>query len=348
MMNHDFDRRNALSGALRCAALMLIFLLPVACAPATVNYDDSDSPAAGMVRLAEQLRARGDNVGAADFYQRAVQRDPKDALAHKGLAAALEATGHMAAAADEYRAVVKLKPRDGDAWRSLGRVSLAMDQSVLARDAYKAALGIDGDDAKALNGLGVALNNLGDHQGAQKQFEKALKEDSGNLATFNNLAYSYILDGKYDEAIRLLEPRVTSPGATPALRQNLALAYGLAGMDADAERVAKIDLPPARVKEALAYYHQRRAELAVSTAPYAELGTYPTQALAEAEIAAMQKQIDAAGADLRPVILPQVAVPGGTPRFALRMMGCSKPEDLKVFCDQMAKNGMPCEARGLK
>jgi hypothetical protein len=146
----------------------------------------------------------------------------------------------------------------------------------------------------------------------------------------------------------LLEPHIKAPGATAALRQNLALAYGLAGMNMDAERVAKMDLPPDKVKESMAYYKRHRAEIAVTTAPYAELGTYATEALAESEINRLQEQFDETGVDLKPVIAPQVAAPGGTPRFAVRMMGCAKPDDVKVFCDQLAKNNIPCVVRGSK
>ena len=117
-------------------------------------------------------------------------------------------------------------------------------------------------------------------------------------------------------------------------------------MDVDAERIAKMDLPPKKVKENLAYYKRHRAELAVSTAPYAEVGTYATEALAEAQITRLQAQFDETGMDLKPIIAPQVAAPGGTPRFTVRMMGCAKPDDVKVFCDQLAKNGLPCVVHG--
>lgn len=340
MMNHEPRPRNALYAVLFAALLTL-----AGCETGVKEYEDADSQGAGMNRLAEQLKERGDFVGAAEFYRRAIERDPKNAVAHKGLAGALEMTGRVAEAAEEYRKTIRIKPNDGEAWRNLGRLMLAQENPADARDAYKQALKIDDDDAKAMNGLGVALNNLGDHEEAQKQFQKALREDSGSIATYNNLAYTYILDGKYDEAIKLLEPRIQNPGATPALRQNLALAYGLAGMEADAERVAKIDLPPAKVKENMDYYRRRRAELAISTAPYAEVGTYATQALAEAEIHKIQKQLGDKDADLKPVILPQVTAPGGTPRFTVRMLGCNSPDDLQVLCDKLAKSGLPCLPR---
>lgn len=353
MMNHAPERRNALSRQqdfrfscfFKQLPVLLVLLAMTGCALAPDDLENADSPAAGMVRLAEQLRTRGDYRGAADFYTRATQRDPDSMQAHRGLADVYEHLGLTAEAANEYRAVLKHRPDDLETRRNLGRVLLAMEQPAEARDAYAAALELDSHDTKALNGMAVALDHLGEHEKAQKYYEKVLQQDPDNLATINNLAYSNILSGNSGEAVRLLEPHLKSPGATTALRQNLALAYGLSGMMADAERVAKMDLPPQKVKEALAYYKSKRAEKAVTTAPYAELGTYATEALAETEIHKMQAHIDEAGVDLKPVITPQVAAPGGTPRFAVRMMGCAKPDDVGVFCDQLAKHNIPCVIR---
>lgn len=352
MMTHDPRLSNALSRRVLNKALegfVLVLTLAVLGGCSIIPPDDPidpSSPAAGMVRIAEQLRARGDIGGAADFYTRALQRDPNDIVAHRGMAILYDQSGRPAEAAEEYRAVIKLRPHDADARRNLGRELLALEKPAEARDAYAAAIEIEPGDAKAMNGLGIALDYLGEHESAQKQFEAALKEEPDNLTTVNNLAYSLILSGRNGEAIKLLEPHVKDKKASTALRQNLALAYGLSGMDIDAERVAKMDLPPQKVKESLAYYKRKRAEKAVSTAPYAELGTYATEALAEAQIYKLQQQIEESGVDLKPVIAPQLAAPGGTPRFAVRMMGCAKPDDVKVFCDELAKNNIPCVVRG--
>jgi hypothetical protein len=100
------------------------------------------------------------------------------------------------------------------------------------------------------------------------------------------------------------------------------------------------------VRENLAFYKRRRAELAVSTAPYAEIGVYATEAMAAAEIERLKPHMDRAGPGLKPVIEPEVTVPGGTPRFTVRMLGCTKPDEVKAFCAIMAKRGIPCLARG--
>jgi len=324
-------------------AMTLSFLL--GCAVPAENTADAGSPAAGMTRIAGQLLARGDLAGAADFYQRALQHDPDNIAARKGMAEIFEKTDNYEKAADEYRHLAKLKPGDIEIRKNLGRVTLSLDRPIEAREAYKAALDLDGSDVKAMNGMAIALDNLGEHEKAQKYYESALEKEPGNLNILNNLAYSKILTGNYSEAIELLEPHIKHPKATVALRQNLALAYGLSGMMLDAERVAKMDLPPHKVKESLEYYKLKRAETEVETAPYAELGTYATEAMAEAEIHKIQSHMDELGVDLSPVIMPKVSAPGGTPRFAVRLMGCTRPDDVKAFCDMMKKRGLPCVPR---
>ena len=339
------NANNVRSGTIRpTSRLLLIALLPLLLACATGPEDDIDTPGAGMVHLAVQMQQRGDNVGALNFYMRALQHDATNVAAWKGSAAMLEKMGDIPAAVEQMRGAVRIKPRDGALRRELGRLLLAQDQPAEAREQYEEALGIDRRDMKAKSGLGVAYDYLGDHKAAQKQYEAVLEREPDNLGTINNLAYSTILTGDYVKAIALLEPVVKKPTATPALRQNLALAYGMAGMEIDAARIAKIDLSPKQVKANLDYYKRKRAELKVSQTPYAVLGTYATEDMAKAEIVRLQPKIGKKAAGLKPVVLPEISAPGGTPRFTVRMMGCNKPEEVDHLCDTLTPLGIPCVA----
>lgn len=328
--------------------LTLCALLPVvaACSSSMPDTDDLDSSGAGMARLGLQLQKKGEIGGAIDFYRRALAKDPKNIMAIRGLSSTLEQFGDKPAAAAALREGVGALPKNGELRRSYGRLLIALDEPAEAVKQFEKALDIDSDDLKARNGLGIALDYLGEHAKAQKQYEKVLREEKNNLPTVNNLAYSYILTRRYDKAMALLEPHVNNPAATAAMRQNLALAYGLAGMEADAERIARMDLPADKVAANMDYYRRQRAELAVSNAPYAELGTYATEGMALAQIERLRPQIEQTGGKIKPVVLPEVAAPGGTPRFAVRMMGCSRPDDVTKLCATLAQSGIPCVPRG--
>jgi Flp pilus assembly protein TadD len=322
-----------------CLAAGFDFAL-AACADEIDHGPDPDSAGANMTRLAQQLIAQGDKAGAVDFYQRALQRDPTNRTALLEYGALLEQAGNTDAAAQLYSHGLDAKPRDPELLRRYGRTLIALDKPKEAKDQYEKALDVDDDDVKALNGLGAAWDYLGDHEKAQKYFLKALTQDKDDLRTLNNLAYSYILSGHYQEAIARLEPYQKDPAATAALRQNLALAYGLAGMDLDAARIAKMDLNAAQVKANLSYYRRQRAALAVSTAPYLDLGSYATQGMAEAVIGRLEGLDLPAG--LTPVVMPEVTVPGGTPRFMLHLTGPLRDEESGTICRNIKTRDIPC------
>lgn len=326
--------------------LAFLALLPVLAACASSGGDDPSSPGAPLAQLGKRLEEKGEIGPAIDFYRRALRADPQNFTATKGLASVLETWGDKPGAAEIYKNGVAAWPRNGDLRRDYGKLLIALDRPGEAKEQFEAALAIDSGDIKARTLLGVADDYLGEHRKAQKTYLAALEKEPGNLATINNLAYSYILSRRYDLAIKALEPHTSKPSATPAMRQNLALAYGLAGMDADAERTARIDLPPEKVADNMNYYRAKRAELKMDSAPYAELGTYATEAMAVAQIDRLKDKVGKTGGDLRPVILPEVSAPGGTPRFAVRMMGCTRPSDVSRLCDTLAKAGIPCVAKG--
>ena len=226
--------------------------------------DDINSPAAGMMHLADQMHAQGDDEGAMEFYARAVQRAPDDVPAH--LPSRRTCSNRITTTRTRpinIARLSKLKPDNADYRRAYGRVLIKLGTGrTMPRSNMTPRSRSTPDDVKALNGLGVTLDLLGDHAGAQEKYKAALAQKSDDLVTVNNLGHSYVLAGRYDEAVKTLEPYYHSSAAPPALRQNLAAAYAMNGMDVDAGRVLKVDLPPDQVKKTLARYHAMRAKAA--------------------------------------------------------------------------------------
>jgi len=327
------------------AKLLRVVFLFAPLAACGGGNDGLPSSGSEMARLGQLMADKGEIGASIDFYRRALASEPKNAAAARGLATALEAWGDKAGAAQACKDGLAFHPSDTELRRLYGRLLLTMDDPKGAKEQYEAALDQDDDDIKARGGLGVALDHLGEHKKAQAQYEKVLKDRPRHLATLNNLGYSYILSRRYDLAIKTLEPALNEPKATAALRQNLALAYGLAGMEADARRVAAMDLSPDKVAANMDYYRRQRAEMAVTTTPYAEVGTYATEGMAVAQAQKLRERYGSGGG-LKPVVLPQVASPGGTPRFAVRMMGCAKPSDVSRLCQTLSAAGLPCVAKG--
>ena len=205
----------------------------------------------------------------------------------------------------------------------------------------------DAHDSKALNGLGISLDYLNEHAAAQAVYREALDSNAGDITTLANLGHSYVLSGAWDEAIKLLEPHLNDKDTTRAFRQNLAEAYGMAGMDADAERVMRMDLPPEQVKRNLAYYRSHRAKLTSGLALTADLGSYPTAEMAEANAEDIKVQFpdDVAGLTSLRKCCRRSNPSAVRPSFIIRASGFEKTSKLRGFCAKL-KKGRACTATG--
>lgn len=308
-------------------------------------YDRVHAPGAGAASLATQLHGKGNIGPAIDFYRRALAKDPSNLVALKGLSKALQEWGDAEGALSVLRQGVEARPNDNALRHRYGKLLIGLDRSMEAEAVFRNVLALDEDDSKARSGLAVALDYQGKHAAARQEYKKALQNNPDDLTLLNNMAYSYILSHRYDRAIALLENVVNSPKASSALRQNLALAYGMAGMEADAQRVARMDMSQDEVRSVLSYYQRQRAEQAVSKGAYAELGTYATEALAVAQAKRLHERARHIGA-FKPVVFPEVSAPGSTPRFAVRMMGCARSNEVSRLCEILSESGVPCVPRG--
>jgi len=294
--------------------------------------------------VADHLVAQGNDVGAASIYAHALEENPKDVAAHRGLAALYELHGNYAEAESHYAAAVKIAPDDAEALRGDARSLLHLGRAVEARDAYQKVLENDRHDVKALNGIGITEDFLGQYDAAAGHFQKALDEDKGNLTTLSNFGHSYVLAGQYDKAITLLEPHARDKAAPPALRQNLAEAYGMTGKLPDAERLSRMDLKADEVKRNMAYYKSRRAKLAPAPTFVADLGSYPTSALAEVWQQRVREALNGEFAFATIAVTPEVKAIGGTPSFAISATGFANAAQLDAFCAKVRSSDLLCRA----
>lgn len=296
----------------------------------------------GMTQIADKLRAQGDDQAAANFYQRALQRAPNDKKARLALIEILEAHGDLEGALVQYNAALTLYPENMDFLRGYGRSLLKHGNALEAKEQYEKALTIESGDIKSLNGLGVALDYLGDHAAAQKYYKEALDDDSDNMSTLSNLGHSYVLSGAYEEAIHLLEPYAENKDATDVLRQNLAEAYGLMGMEADAERMGRMDLSEAEIKKNRAFYRAQRARLSLIPKLYAELGGFPTEAIAQIKKDEVIKAMGSKAGSVKMTVQSDVTEIGGTPHFYVKATGFQDSQQLHAFCERRKKADIPC------
>ncbi len=126
---------------------------------------------------------------------------------------------------------------------------------------YKQALDVlnrahtpDQPDWRILSVQGAVLDQMGRHDEAQRYYATALRIVPDEPSVLSNLGLSYALSKDLARAeIDAAARRRRSRGADPRVRQNLALVVGLQGRFAEAETIARADLPSDEAAANVAY-----------------------------------------------------------------------------------------------
>ena len=106
---------------------------------------------------------------------------------------------------------------------------------------------------------GAVLDQMGRHADAQRYYLTALKIMPDESSVLSNLGLSYALSKNLREAESTLRRAAAHPPVDPRVRQNLALVIGLQGRFAEAETIARADLPPDEAAANVAYLRQMLA-----------------------------------------------------------------------------------------
>ena len=190
-----------------------------------------------------------------------------------------------------------------------GKKLLIAGKTTEALDMYASATNVDSRNVQAWNGLGVAQDMLGHSDKALDAYQKAVELDPTDASVTNNLAHLYLEMGDAEDAVRLLQPFADKLTLPPVLHQNF---------DAATKAV--------RVKQ----------EQAGDT--YADLGSYPTDGMAQGHLAEVRQLLDGDAEGITLIIDPEVKVGGGTPVFTIKATGRS-PLDL---CENLNAKAYPC------
>ncbi len=115
-------------------------------------------------------------------------------------------------------------------------------------------------------------------------------------------------------------------------------------MEADAQRMARMDLPPDQVGRNLAYYRSERLKLDLVPKLYADLGSFATEAMAQAKMNVVKNTFEDDIAGLVIASTPEVKTSGGTPHFVVQVTGFASAAKLHSFCDKLMKSDLSCRA----
>ena len=193
---------------------------------------------------------------AAEVYGERYRANPKDAEAALSYGQALRATGQRAQAAAVLEQATIAHPSNKALLAAYGRALADNGNSQAAFDVLSRAHSPANPDWRILSVQGTTLDKMGKHDEARRYYTSALKIVPEEPSVLSNLGLSYMLTRELPEAEQTLRRAHSNPNADARVRQNLALVVGLQGRFAEAETIAKGDLPADEAVANVAYLRE--------------------------------------------------------------------------------------------
>lgn len=157
--------------------------------------------------MAENLARAGKEPEALAEYRKALARNPNLPGLHDRTADLLHNSADPALrtqAPAEYGAALQANPYDEKALRGLAEIDATDGSPQKAADEYRRALALEPNDADAATGLAKVLLTSGDKAGASQLLQHAIEVDPTNIAAHYRLSTLYRQQGKAEDAAREL------------------------------------------------------------------------------------------------------------------------------------------------
>jgi Flp pilus assembly protein TadD len=214
----------------------------------------------GSIAASNAPRSDADWRRQLEVWGARYREKPDDAEAAIGYAQALRATDQRAQAVAVLQEAAIRNPHNMQLLGAFGRALAEAGDYNQALDVLSRAHTPDNPDWRVLNAQGAVLDQLGRHAEAQRHYSTALKIVPDDASVLSNLGLSYALTKDLKRAEATLRQAVARPDAAPKVRQNLALVVGLQGRFAEAETIARADLPADEAAANVSYLRQMLAQ----------------------------------------------------------------------------------------
>jgi Flp pilus assembly protein TadD len=206
--------------------------------------------------LAMASRSDGDWRREADTWGARYREHPEDPANAINYAQALRATGQRSQAAAVLEQAAIQNPNDKALLGAYGRALADVGNYTQALDVLSRAHTPEQPDWRILSAQGAVLDQLGRFQEARGYYSSALKIVPDEPSVLSNLGLSYALSKELVKAEATLRRATAQAGVSQRARQNLALVVGLQGRFAEAESIARADLPADDAAANVAYLRQ--------------------------------------------------------------------------------------------
>jgi len=193
---------------------------------------------------------------AAQAWGERYQANPADPQVAIHYAQALRSSGQRAQAVAVLEQASLHNAKNMEVLGAYGRALADVGDYQQALDVLGRAHAPDRPDWRILSAQGAVLDQMGRHEDAQRYYETALKIVPDEPTVLSNLGLSYALSKQLPRAEALLKRAAAGQRVDPRVRQNLALVVGLQGRFAEAEAIARADLPAEEASANVAYLRE--------------------------------------------------------------------------------------------
>jgi Flp pilus assembly protein TadD len=241
------------------ASAALVAAIAAATAGCQTTQTAETTDMTGSLPLAPADQPDADWRRDITVYGQQYRADPSKVDVGLHYAQALRATGQRAQAVAVLERISLQNPHNKTVLGEYGRALAEAGDFAQALEVLDRAHSPDAPDWHILSAQGAVLDQMGRHEEAQRHYLTALKIIPDEPSVLSNLGLSYALSKDLPDAEATLRRAAAQHAADPRVRQNLALVVGLQGRFAEAEQIARADLPPDQAAANVAYLRQMLA-----------------------------------------------------------------------------------------
>jgi Flp pilus assembly protein TadD len=214
----------------------------------------------GSLAAAPRPTTEAEWRSALEKWEALYRARPDDVITATHYAQALRATGQRAQAVAVLEQATIKNPHDKALLGAYGRALAEIGNYNQALEVFSRAHTPDMPDWRLLSAQGAVLDQLGRYEEARRYYASALKIIPDEPSVLSNLGLSYALSKDLKQAESTLRRATAQPGGGQRARQNLALVVGLQGRFAEAEDIARADLPAEAAAANVEYLRQLLAQ----------------------------------------------------------------------------------------
>ena len=155
-----------------------------------------------LCRQGYSFSINGEDQKALEFFQEAIEKDPKNTMAWNGLGYCHVGMNNPAAAIKAYQQAIKTNPADETLYFILGNYYVKLDQPQEAVNAYRQVIRMKPDFEEAHFKLGVVYSRLGQIDEGKNAFETVIRLNPDAAPAHFNVGIAYAQLGRYKDALK--------------------------------------------------------------------------------------------------------------------------------------------------